>query len=156
MPRYPSPDAERRNRNPHAFAWVDLPHDGRKGAAPAMPKLVDWTKDDEAFWKTLWRKPQATQWSTMVELVARLALLRHVMLDGGEKVSTAACSAEMRQIEDRLGLSPKAMLQLRWRIVLPEAGTAHAPEPTPAPKRKGKTKASPATSTRGLRLVAGA
>jgi len=151
MPRYPSPDAERRNRNPHAFAWVELPFAGRKGAPPALAKLVDWTKDDETYWRALWRKPQATQWSEMVELVTRLVLLRHEMLCA-EKAPVASLSAEMRQIEDRLGLSPKAMLQLRWRVALPEAMPAHSPEPTPK-----KTKASePAASTRGLRLVAGA
>lgn len=52
---------------------------------------------------------------------------------------------EMREIDDRLGLTPKGLAALRWNIV-PDAPTAAAPNAKPAAK--------PQASRGGLRRVA--
>jgi hypothetical protein len=46
--------------------------------------------------------------------VARYALLLRICEN--PETMTAALLAEARQMEDRLGLSPMAMLRLRWEI----------------------------------------
>jgi hypothetical protein len=43
------------------------------------------------------------------------AVLHHDLVVGDR--AAASVSAELRQHEDRHGLNPKAMLQLRWRVV---------------------------------------
>ena len=37
--------------------------------------------------------------------------------NGGVSVATAHLNAEVRQQEDRLGLSPMALLRLRWEVM---------------------------------------
>jgi hypothetical protein len=63
----------------------------------------------------LWAKPQAVVWEHLhhERVVGRYARL---VLDAEEKGASAALLSEVRQMEDRLGLSPMAMLRLRWRI----------------------------------------
>ena len=76
-----------------------------------------------------------------------LAALYDDLISG--RAEPAKVSAEMRQHEDRHGLNPKAMLNLRWRIVADELGAA----------RTGKRKAAPEAGTAAkarLRAVKGA
>lgn len=116
---YPKPDAERRNRNPKAFDWTDLPAEGRKGAPPKLPKLRPWSAETTRWWSELWSKPQAAAWDQSGTTAVPMALLyeqtQHI-----EQSKVAGLLAELRAHEDRHGLNPKAMLQLRWRIVAAE------------------------------------
>lgn len=72
-----------------------------------------------------------------LSLHAAARLHERIVMDG----TAAPLEAELRQHYDRHGLSPKAMLQLRWRVG--ELGDLEEPEsepetPKPAPKaRKG-------------------
>ncbi len=111
-----------------AFDWTVLPVEGRKGRAPALPALRVWDDEDRAYWRALWRKPQAVVWEREghVEFVARLLALRHDFVHGDG--AAAALSGEMRQLEDRLGLNPKALMGLRWRIVADEVAAARRPK----------------------------
>lgn len=50
-------------------------------------------------------------------LVARYLILRNTIQDElDHSVVNASAMAELRQIEDRLGLSPMAMKRLQWEI----------------------------------------
>nr|DAE15467.1 MAG TPA: hypothetical protein [Siphoviridae sp. ctjOC2] len=50
-------------------------------------------------------------------LVARYLILRNTIQDElDHSVVNATAMAELRQIEDRLGLSPMAMKRLQWEI----------------------------------------
>ena len=62
-----------------------------------------------------WRTPQADAWSNLgwTRVVARYASL--VIESESGKVSVALL-AEIRQLEDRLGLSPMAMRRLQWDV----------------------------------------
>jgi hypothetical protein len=113
----------------------------------------------------LWASPQATQWDpsgrTLVgwaELFEqRVRAERHrklpppeflaelCLLDGWEKLlekllerkaPPTSVFAELRQIEDRHGLNPKAMLQLRWRISPVEAAAAEDGRPPVEARRR--------------------
>lgn len=125
MGRYPKPVGERHDKSSvGSFDWVMLPAEGRVGPAPKLPSkpIVAgpgvWSKSTKDWWADLWRSPQAVVWDQSGRTLFRLALL-HELLDAGG-VAVAGLASEMRQIEDRHGLSPKSLLQLRWRIV--EAG----------------------------------
>lgn len=141
----PKPDSDRRRRNEPTFEWVDLPTAGRQGPAPAMPdgdyaELADW-------WADLWASPQAAAWDQSgrslhgyLECKRLLTAEVTVVTKSGEAVEVPAANpttvlTEMRQIEDRHGLNPKAMLALRWRIVDDEVIAAKKPTKKPTRRR---------------------
>lgn len=108
----PNPNARRRNARPD---WVSLPAEGRSGKAPGWPL----EGRAPAGWVALWRLPQAVMWErdNAVVQVATYLLTRdaaHEALGRGEP--NAALLSELRQIEDRLGLSPMALKRLQWEI----------------------------------------
>jgi len=140
----PKPDSERRNKSALTFGWTALPAAGRQGPAPELPERgvridrfkdgqmwvsqrveLTWPAETEQSWARLWASPQATQWTSEDALasVVRWARLHAALLED----PAPGISAEMRQLEDRLGLSPKALLQLRWRIVT-DGASADAPK----------------------------
>lgn len=136
MPPYPKPDAERVRRNAPQFSWTILPAAGREGDPPVLPKGRRWKAATREWWAKLWATPQATQWREDDSELHRLALLHELVWASDAPAATLL--AEMRQIEDRHGLNPKAMLQLRWMV-----------EATPEPAQR---KVKP-TGRRTLRAV---
>jgi len=106
-----------------------------------------------AWWRWAWSTPQAAAWDDgSVQVVLRrarledmVAALEHIDLDipsdpdelAGYVLALKATLAvlkssaaggvtvmrEMRELDDRLGLTPKAMAQLRWTVVpdMPES-----------------------------------
>lgn len=108
----PNPHARRRNKRPD---WVTLPAGGRSGPTPKWP-LKGRTP---AGWVDLWKLPQAVMWErdNAVLQVATYLTVRnaaHSALAAGEP--NAALLSELRQMEDRLGLSPMALKRLQWQI----------------------------------------
>lgn len=116
----PKKNARRRNARPD---WVTLPIEGRKGKTPRWP-LSGRTP---AGWADIWRKPQAVMWEKNgdVLLVARYVRLRNLSQDPAslESVNVSVLN-ELRQLEDRLGLSPMALKRLQWEIGDAEAAGA--------------------------------
>lgn len=108
----PKKNARRRNARPD---WVALPANGRKGKTPRWP-LGGRTPRG---WVELWRSPQAVMWERGGNelLVARYLVLRNLIQRPAsvDEINAAALS-ELRQMEDRLGLSPMAMKRLQWEI----------------------------------------
>lgn len=109
------PDGQKVTRTKPAFDWINLPATGRVGAPPRLPALRPWTKATRDAWKSVWSSPQATQWDQSGRTMWVWAVLHHDLVVGDR--AAASVSAELRQHEDRHGLNPKAMLQLRWRVV---------------------------------------
>jgi hypothetical protein len=125
---YPKPDDERVRRNSPTFGWVDLPSTGRDGPAPELPRGVrQWGKITRDAWEKLWASPQATQWDPTGRTLWAWAVCHHDLVQ--EEMKPAPLLAQMQSIEDRHGLSPKAMLQLRWRVVDVEPADAAPPAP---------------------------
>jgi hypothetical protein len=129
----PKVDDERRRRNAPTFGWVDLPREGRKGKPPALPKWRMWDQRTVHEWTQLWAKPQATQWDQTGSTLFVWACLIDDLVTG--RADATKVSAELRQHEDRHGLSTKAMLNLRWRLAPDEVGEAR--------KGRGKKAAAP-------------
>lgn len=109
----PEPAAQRRRRNA-VPASVVLPAGGRPGKAPSWP-LDEQAPGESGAWRSVWSLPQAVQWERlgMTRTVARYvrAMVRSEAAD-----APASLMAEARQLEDRLGLTPMAMLRLWWEI----------------------------------------
>lgn len=130
MPAHLKADDERLRRNAPTFQWVNLPASGRQDPPPPLPSGRDWAPTTLEAWARLWSKPQALMWDPDSPDLVNWALLREQMLTDPRP----SISAEMRAIHDRLGLNPKSMLQLKWRIV--DEVDAPAAEPAGGRARK--------------------
>lgn len=97
-----------------------LPAQGRTDPTPPWP-LEDQTASELDAWADLWATPQAVAWEKLgwTRLVARFCRL---MVASEQHDATAALLAEVRQLEDRLGLSPMSMRRLLWQITSDEVG----------------------------------
>ena len=107
----PNPNSRRQSGN-QAHTWLDLPAAGYEGEIPEWP-LAKVSDAELAMWSRYWRKPQASAWARMclVDEVAMYVRAFLVGADGDVKAMT-----EARQMGDRLGLNPTAMLKNRWRV----------------------------------------
>jgi len=105
----PKPDAVRRNARP---GITMLPAKGRQGDAPDWP-IGDPHPLETALWQELWATPQAHAWEQLgwTRIVARYCRCV-IVAEGLDKDAMS----EARQLEDRLGLTPKAMRMLMWQI----------------------------------------
>lgn len=126
----PKPGARKpnngRDNNPFSTSTV-LPSGGRTGPAPAWP-LALTLPDELAAWADLWATPQAAAWETLgwTRAVARFCRL---MLVAEQPDAAAALLAEARQMEAKLGLTPEAMLRLRWSVAPDEVADARGTKP---------------------------
>jgi hypothetical protein len=107
----PKDPAQRRRRNAPA-GTVRLPRAGRPGPAPEWPL----SGKPPTVWFEVWRTPQAVEWERQghERVVARYC---RVLVQAEKTTASAAVLAEVRQMEDRLGLSAMSMLRLKWEIV---------------------------------------
>ena len=114
----PTKDPRRRNATPSA---VQLPAEGRKGDAPTWPLNGKVSKAELATWESLWSTPQAVAWERQGPGTVRTIARYTRMLVAAERPGAKSTLAgEVRQLEDRLGLTPMSMLRLRWEIVADE------------------------------------
>lgn len=117
----PNPNARRRNARP---AFRRLPATGRRGTVPAWPLSSKATIAERDLWSELWASPQAVAWEELgwIRTVARYT---RITIAAEKARATAAVMSEARQLEDRLGLNPKAMRSLGWEVspveVVPDA-----------------------------------
>ena len=135
----PADARARRNKTPVSMR---LPAAGRTEPAPPWPVGYTPTQAIADIWDELWGPPQAVAWAHMslVRVVARYAVM---LLDHDPRTA-----AELRQLEDRLGLNPLAMRRLEWVIAADEVG-----------EKRDDKKAAKAADSRsrysGLRAVGG-
>jgi hypothetical protein len=88
-------------------------------------------KLEAALWRDLWKLPQACEWERLGWLRDVAQYTRHkVMAELGDLDS----AKEARQWSDRLGLTPMAMLRLRWEVVADELAEARAPKREERPR----------------------
>lgn len=119
----PKPAGQRRRTNA-TIAMTQLPAEGRKGPAPKYPLPPVVVHDDEGgsemarereadLWESLWATPQAVMWERTHSTLTVARFVRFSVLAEAGDVKAAT---EARQLEDRLGLNPQAMLRLRWEM----------------------------------------
>lgn len=108
----PKAPGQRRRRNASQGQWRSLPAEGSGREAPELlGEFVAATRD---WWVTVWGSPMAAVWlEADVPALRRLAWL----VDGVNRgESSAALMGEIRQLEDRFGLSPRARRMLQWEV----------------------------------------
>lgn len=122
----PSRNPRRRNARPD---WRVLPAAGRDGEAPSWPLSGRNTKARSALWEQLWSTPQAVAWEALgwTRVIARYTKL---LLDAEKPGASTSLLAEVRQLEDRIGLTPMSMKRLQW-----EVGPVQVEEPKDEPAK---------------------
>lgn len=102
-------------------------------------------KAERALWRELWRTPMAAAWELerytreVAQYVRWKVLGENGNIDAGK---------EARQLGDRLGLTPLALLRLRWEVAADELAQARAAR-TSGPKLA----AAPASARDRLRIA---
>lgn len=136
MARGPLPDPQRRRRNAPTIATVTLPASGRPGPPPRPPAGRSLGKAGKAWWKWAWATPQATQWVGALYVVATRAQLEDALaaIELDDARGRVAALRAITELDEQLGLGPKALAQLRWTIV-PDVPAAAAVG-TAAPVRR--------------------
>lgn len=129
----PLPDPRKRRRNAPTIPTTNLPLNGRKGPVPGLPSWASLGKAGSAWWKWAWATPQAAAWGVGVgqeSIVARRASLEDLL--AGADDGHLQLMREMRELDDRLGLTPKGMAALRWVVVDDTPKETPAQEDLPA------------------------
>ena len=125
--RGPAPmKARESKRRPNATpGFTQLPFEGRRGDPPDWP-LDGPTNDEANQWKKLWGLPQAVMWERMrcEDTVALYVRAYCLVIQQG---SDPKMLNEVRQLDSKLGLSPRALLDLRWEIEAPADDLGEAP-----------------------------
>lgn len=94
--------------------------DAAREQATILGKQLEAQAADEAeLWAELWATPQAAVWERQAWFREVAQYVRwKVRAESGDLDS----SKEARQLADRLGLTPLAMLRLRWEVSADEVG----------------------------------
>lgn len=111
------PNSRAHRRPPQAAsraALVDLPASGCELPVPELPVGREWTDQDRARWEELWQSPQATMWDDTARGTVAVLLVYEAAIMAGS--ASAWQAQEARYAGDALGLTPKAMASLGWRI----------------------------------------
>ena len=135
----PKRPEERRRRNA-TVAMTKLPAGGRIGDPPAWPMDTSWLDETRAaaeteLWAELWSTPQAAAWDGMGFGVRRV-VARYVQLLANPEGMAGKDQMEARQLEDRLGLNPLAMLRLRWEVSADEVAERRQAPTTSSAKNR--------------------
>lgn len=128
----PKPNGLRRRKPTPGFRL--LPHEGRSGAPPPWP-IGDQTTEEMAVWQSLWSLPQSVEWERL-EYTRTVARYVRTVVAAEMHGADSKLLAEARQLEDRLGLTPRAMASLRWETDEPRPEDEAEEE---APRRRGRT-----------------
>jgi len=118
MPVGPLPNPDRVRRNAPTIPTTHLPASGRPGPAPKPPGWVKLGAKGRAWWKWAWATPQAAAWSDGdLAFLASRAQLEDEVLTAEEAGMVLRFRKSMMEADDRLGLTPKGLAALRWKIV---------------------------------------
>ncbi|MGQ4727051.1 phage terminase small subunit [Streptomyces sp. Ju416(a)] len=112
----------RAHRRPPAAAaraaLVDLPGSGCTLPVPEIPERpgeLEWSPTELARWDELWRSPQAVMWDDTARGTVAVVLVYESAILAG--TASAWMAQEARYAGEALGLTPKALVALGWRIV---------------------------------------
>lgn len=103
-------------------------------------QLAEQRRLEALLWKDLWSTPQSVEWERLGWTRDVAQYVRHKVL--GE-LGDLDSAKEARQWSDRLGLTPLAMLRLRWEVARDEV----------AARRDARPAEAPATARKRLRVV---
>jgi len=120
----PAPKEHTRRRNARPGV-THLPREGFTGQMPVWP-LSKQNQGEANAWAALWRLPQAAAWDDL-QLHRTVARYVRALVKAERPGAVAFLLSEVRQLEDRLGLTPMSMLRLRWEMAPNEVAEQREP-----------------------------
>lgn len=97
------------------LALIELPAAGCSLPVPGLPPGRTWSAAERARWEELWHSPQASQWDESARgTVATLIMFEAAIFSGD---ASAWQAQECRYAAEALGLTPRSLTALGWRIV---------------------------------------
>lgn len=115
--------------------------DGAQAQANILAAQMESARQVEAeLWAELWATPQAAAWE---RLGWTREVAQYVRWKAKAEQGDMDASKEARQLADRLGLNPLAMLRLRWEVAPDEV----------AEQRQERTARRPASARQRLKVV---
>lgn len=136
----PPKESRVHSRIPVRGDWVTLPSAAFAGERPdlkGLPIEGALSKASKDAWDVWWSSPMAHQWTRSDwPALRRLLVLTELVARATRRAQTAGLSsllAELRQLEDRFGISEKGRRDLRWRLPDPDD------EPEPRTRRRRTT-----------------
>lgn len=93
-------------------------------------QLGEQRKLEAALWKDLWSTPQSVEWERLGWTRDVAQYVRHKVL---AELGDLDAAREARQWSDRLGLTPLAMLRLRWEVARDEVSARRDSRPAERP-----------------------
>ena len=109
MSRPPTPGKDKRERK---YGWTTLPREGREGPPP--PLDIEYSERAVRLWETWWATPMALMWADHDRFpLERLLMLYQRAWDGE---ITSSILSEVRQLEDKFGMTPASRRRLFWQI----------------------------------------
>lgn len=132
MPNPAKFDPQRRNSR---VGPVRLPAEGYQGAIPEWPLVELPSEAETTVWSRVWRSPQASAWARLgwQGPVARYCRLVAAV---GDDFTNASLHGQVTALEDRLGLTPKAMRLMLWEVVEDELAEARGGDKRPDTRRR--------------------
>ncbi len=112
MPGPPPKDPTLKRRRTATPGFKVLPHEGRQGEPPEFP-LPAAHPEEVKMWNALWTLPQAIEWERMRNY-DMVALYVRTYIAATLSVDNTKLLAEVRQLDAKIGLSPRAMREMRW------------------------------------------
>lgn len=130
------PNGLRRRRNPTP-GFKLLPHEGRTGDPPPwpLPRHPDPVLDglEARKWEELWTLPQAVEWERMRDF-GTVALYVRVYVEAAMPGADEKLLTQVRQLDAKIGISPRAMRDLHWETDEPLPDEPDTPPDPPAPR----------------------
>lgn len=96
-------------------ALIELPGAGCELPVPEPPAGREWSEAELDRWEELWSSPQATQWDDTARGTVAVLVTYEAAIFSGQ--ASAWQAQEARYAAEALGLTPKALVALGWRIV---------------------------------------
>jgi hypothetical protein len=106
-------DISQRRRNSATPGFEQLDPDGQVVPAPEWPFGAP-TLEERAKWDELWRRPQSLKWQ-QIQCEDTVALYVRALLAASEDMNPKIMN-EVRQLDNKLGLSPQSMRHLGWEV----------------------------------------
>lgn len=102
-----------------------LPAQGREGPAPDWPLNGDPSLEEKIAWARFWRTPQAAAWEQLGDgCIRTVARYTRMVVESEKPGASASLLGQVSNLEDKLGLTPRAMRMLLWQIAPNEVATA--------------------------------
>jgi hypothetical protein len=114
MPKPPAYPGQRRKTKLGSGVWRTLVPPEPDASIPPMPSAHPrrrWTIEAQRAWLAWWSSPMASQWLEADHVALRRALR---LVDDTARGEHAGAHTALTQLEDRLGLTPKARRYLMW------------------------------------------